>query len=117
MGILDGSIVNVALPRMMAIFNVGTEDIQWVLTAYLLVSGVVVPVTGYLGDRFGYKRVYLISLTIFTVGSGLCAAAWIRERVGWTSPAAPPITLLLMFFLSKGRVDRRRELEIRKLKA
>ena len=76
MGILDGSIVNVALPRMMAIFNVGTEDIQWVLTAYLLVSGVVVPVTGYLGDRFGFKRVYLITLTIFTVGSGLCAAAW-----------------------------------------
>jgi len=76
MGILDGSIVNVALPRMMAIFGVGAEDIQWVLTAYLLVSGVVVPVTGYLGDRFGYKRVYLITLAIFTAGSGLCAAAW-----------------------------------------
>ena len=76
MGILDSSIVNVALPRMMAIFGVDADDIQWVLTAYLLVSGVVVPVTGYLGDRFGYKRVYLITLVIFTIGSGLCAAAW-----------------------------------------
>ncbi|MCF8011956.1 MAG: DHA2 family efflux MFS transporter permease subunit [Clostridiales bacterium] len=76
MAILDSSIVNVALPRMMSIFNVGTEDIQWVLTAYLLVSGVVVPVTGYLGDRFGYKRVYLITLVAFTLGSLLCAMAW-----------------------------------------
>jgi len=76
MGILDSSIVNVALPRMMAIFGVAADDIQWVLTSYLLVSGVVVPVTGYLGDRFGYKRVYLITLIIFTVGSGLCAMAW-----------------------------------------
>ncbi|MCL6612080.1 MAG: DHA2 family efflux MFS transporter permease subunit [Peptococcaceae bacterium] len=76
MSILDGSIVNVALPRLMAIFGVDPEEIQWVMTAYLLASGVVVPVTGYLGDRFGYKKVYIYSLAAFTVGSALCGAAW-----------------------------------------
>jgi len=76
MAILDSSIVNVALPKLMSIFGVGAESIQWVMTAYLLVSGVVIPVTGYLGDRFGYKRLYIYTLVAFTIGSGLCAIAW-----------------------------------------
>jgi len=76
MAILDGSIVNVALPKMMAIFSVSTDKIQWVMTAYLLMSGVVIPVTGYLGERFGYKRLYIASLLAFTLGSALCALAW-----------------------------------------
>ena len=76
MSILDGSIINVALPRLMSIFGVTPDEIQWVMTAYLLASGVVVPVTGYLGDRFGYKRTYIYSLAAFTVGSALCGLAW-----------------------------------------
>lgn len=76
MAILDSSIVNVALPKLMAIFGVGAGSIQWVMTAYLLVSGVVIPVTGFLGDRFGYKRLYIYSLVAFTIGSALCAMAW-----------------------------------------
>ncbi|MEW5898012.1 MAG: MFS transporter, partial [Bacillota bacterium] len=76
MAILDGSIVNVAVPRLMAIFGVNTDKIQWVLTAYLLTSGVVIPVSGYLGDVFGYRRMYILSLGSFTLGSLLCALAW-----------------------------------------
>ncbi|SFR14123.1 DHA2 family efflux MFS transporter permease subunit [Desulfoscipio geothermicus] len=76
MAILDSSIVNVALPKLMSIFGVGAESIQWVMTAYLLVSGVVIPVTGYLGDRFGYKRLYIYTMVAFTIGSALCALAW-----------------------------------------
>lgn len=76
MSILDSSIVNVALPKMMAVFSAGTSQIQWVLTGYMLVLGVVVPVTGYLGDRYGYKKMYIIALLIFTLGSGLCGFAW-----------------------------------------
>ncbi|MCL6639247.1 MAG: DHA2 family efflux MFS transporter permease subunit [Firmicutes bacterium] len=76
MAILDGSIVNVAVPRLMAIFGVDTDKIQWVLTAYLLTSGVVIPVSGYLGDVFGYRRMYVLSLGSFTLGSLLCALAW-----------------------------------------
>jgi len=76
MAVLDGTIVNVALPSMMAIFGVDATRIQWVVTAYLLTCGVVVPVSGYLGDRFGYKRMYIYALAFFTFGSALCALAW-----------------------------------------
>jgi len=76
MAMLDSSIVNVAIPSMMSVFGVGSDSIGWILTIYMLVLGVVVPMSGWLGDFLGYKRFYLISLAIFTVGSALCALAW-----------------------------------------
>ncbi|MFH5182308.1 DHA2 family efflux MFS transporter permease subunit [Paenibacillus sp. TAB 01] len=76
MAILDTSIVNVAIPKMMSVFGVNQSQIEWVVTAYALVSGALVPATGYLGDRFGYKRMFLISMVVFTIGSGLCGVAW-----------------------------------------
>ncbi|MGE5416066.1 MAG: DHA2 family efflux MFS transporter permease subunit [Acidobacteriota bacterium] len=76
MAILDSSIVNVALPKMMVIFNVTTDEIQWILTAYMLTLGVVMPLSGYLGDTYGYKRIYMIALGTFIVGSFLCGLAW-----------------------------------------
>ncbi|OXM86780.1 DHA2 family efflux MFS transporter permease subunit [Paenibacillus rigui] len=76
MAILDTSIVNVAIPKMMSVFGVNQSQIEWVVTAYALVSGALVPATGYMGDRFGYKRMFLISMVIFTIGSGLCGIAW-----------------------------------------
>ncbi|SHK22421.1 drug resistance transporter, EmrB/QacA subfamily [Desulforamulus aeronauticus DSM 10349] len=76
MAILDSSIVNVALPRFMTLFGSSAEDIQWILTGYMLTSGVVVPITGYLGDRFGNKRMYIWSVAAFTLGSLLCGLAW-----------------------------------------
>jgi len=72
MAILDGSIVNVALPKMMVIFNASTEDIQWILTAYMLTLGVIMPISGFLGDTFGYKRIYMLALALFVIGSVLC---------------------------------------------
>ncbi|WP_072869579.1 DHA2 family efflux MFS transporter permease subunit [Desulfofundulus thermosubterraneus] len=76
MAILDGSIVNVAVPKLMAVFGVGTDKVQWVLTAYLLTSGVVIPVSGYLGDVLGYRRMYILSLAAFTLGSLFCGLSW-----------------------------------------
>lgn len=76
MAILDGSIVNVALPRIMAIFGSTADQIQWVLTGYMLTTGVVIPITGYLSDRYGGKRIYILSLAAFTAGSALCSLAW-----------------------------------------
>jgi EmrB/QacA subfamily drug resistance transporter len=75
MALLDASIVNVAIPTMERVFGVDTAQIQWVVTIYLLALGVVVPASGWLGDRMGFKRLYLASLGLFVVGSGLCAAA------------------------------------------
>ncbi|MEI6286437.1 MAG: DHA2 family efflux MFS transporter permease subunit [Bacillota bacterium] len=76
MAILDTSIVNVALPHMMAAFSVNTEDAEWIITAYMLSMGCVQPATGYLCDRFGTKNMYLFSLLVFTIGSALCGMAW-----------------------------------------
>ncbi|MDB5083226.1 MAG: drug resistance transporter, EmrB/QacA subfamily [Bacilli bacterium] len=76
MAVLDASIVNIAIPKMMAVFASSAGEIQWVLTAYMLTMGVITPVTGYLSERFGSKSVLLLSLLIFIVGSALCGAAW-----------------------------------------
>jgi len=81
MAILDGSIVNVALPKLMAIFGVTADQIQWVMTGYMLTSGIVVPVTGYLGDKYGYKRTYIYSMVAFTIGSALCGMAWNNDSL------------------------------------
>ncbi|MDD3364539.1 MAG: DHA2 family efflux MFS transporter permease subunit [Syntrophomonas sp.] len=72
MAILDSSIVNVALPKMMTIFNASADQIQWILTAYMLTLGVIMPISGFLGDTFGYKRTYIVALTLFVIGSVLC---------------------------------------------
>jgi EmrB/QacA subfamily drug resistance transporter len=72
MAILDSSIVNVALPKMMVIFNASTADIEWIMTAYMLTLGVIMPISGYLGDTFGYKRAYIVALALFIIGSALC---------------------------------------------
>ena len=74
--ILNNSSVNVAIPKLMAIFGVDTDRIQWVVTTYMLTSGVVIPVTGFLGDYLGSKRLYVIALSVFTLGSLLCSLAW-----------------------------------------
>ena len=57
MVILDTSIVNIAIPKMMAVFNVGTDEIEWVLTSYMLTLAVIMPITGLLGEKFGLKKV------------------------------------------------------------
>jgi EmrB/QacA subfamily drug resistance transporter len=76
MSILDTSIVNVAVPTIMNVFNVGTSEVQWVSTIYMLALGVVVPFSGWLGDRIGFKRLYVLSMGTFVVGSMLCSLSW-----------------------------------------
>jgi EmrB/QacA subfamily drug resistance transporter len=76
MSILDISIVTVALPTIQNEFGVSTGDVQWVVTAYSLTEGVVVPATAWLGDRLGLSRVYNLALLGFAGGSALCGLAW-----------------------------------------
>lgn len=75
MTMLDSSIVNVAIPTMMTVFNADATSVEWVSTAYLLTLGVVVPLSGWLGDKLGFKRLYVIALSIFVAGSLLCTLA------------------------------------------
>lgn len=72
MAVLDATIVNVSLPKMMASFGVGLDKIEWVITAYMLAMAVALPTSGWLADKFGYKRLYFIGLFLFTLGSMLC---------------------------------------------
>ena len=81
MAILDTSIVNVAMPHMMAAFSVNYEDAEWIITAYMLAMGCVQPTTGYLCDRFGTKSMYVFSLSVFVLGSMLCGMAWSNESM------------------------------------
>lgn len=76
MSILDSSIVNVAIPKIMGVFNASTDSVQWVSTVYMLALGVIVPLSGWLGDKLGYKRLYIISMAIFVAGSLLCGVSW-----------------------------------------
>src|SRR5664279_985022 len=72
MAVLDATIVNVGLPKIMASFGVGLDKIEWVITAYMLAMAVALPTSGWLADKFGYKRLYFIGLFLFTLGSMLC---------------------------------------------
>jgi len=72
MASLDSSIVNVSLPVMQKQFNVALDDIQWVITAYMLAFCVFMPLTNWLKSKIGLYKMYLISIVVFTVGSLLC---------------------------------------------
>jgi EmrB/QacA subfamily drug resistance transporter len=75
MQMLDGSILNTALPSIAA--NIGENPLQMqaVVVAYLLSVAIFLPVSGWAGERFGIKRAFLFAIAIFTAGSAFCAAA------------------------------------------
>lgn len=76
MSILDSSIVNIAVPKMMAVFGVPLDDAKWILTAYTLALGAIIPLTGYLQEVISQKKVYMFALAMFSTGSLLCGFAW-----------------------------------------
>ncbi|HEX9006322.1 MAG TPA: MFS transporter, partial [Bacteroidota bacterium] len=76
MAVLDATIVNVGLPKIMAAFGVDVDKVEWVMTAYLLVFAVMLPTSGWVADHWGYKRTYVAALAVFTAGSFLCGLSW-----------------------------------------
>src|SRR5438309_6293259 len=76
MVMLDQTVVNIALPKITTVFGVGVHETQLVVTSYMLALAVIMPATGYLSDTFGTKRLYLITMVLFTGGSLLCGLAW-----------------------------------------
>lgn len=76
MDIMDSTIVNVALPTLGRDFHAPTTTLEWVITAYLLSLAVWIPASGWMGDRFGTKKVFLFALAMFSLGSALCGRAW-----------------------------------------
>lgn len=76
MDLLDMTITNVALPTLQREFNAPTTTIEWVVTGYLLSLAIFIPVSGWAGDRFGTKRVFMFALGVFTLASLLSALSW-----------------------------------------
>jgi EmrB/QacA subfamily drug resistance transporter len=74
--ILSATVANVALPALQHVFAASLTEIQWILTGYMLGLAGVIPISGYMSDRFGSKRVYMATLTGFVVASLLCGMAW-----------------------------------------
>src|SRR5438552_1605765 len=75
MGAIDASIVNVAVPHLMGSLGVTVEQVTWVTTGFVIATVLVMPLTGLLARLFGQKRVYLVCLLLFGVGSALCGMA------------------------------------------
>ena len=76
MFVLDTTIVNIALPRIIAVFGSSVDQAQLVLTGYMLAMATIMPATPFLSQRLGTKRLYIIAVALFTVGSLLCGLAW-----------------------------------------
>ncbi len=81
MSILDTTIVNVALETLSRELHAPLSTIQWVSTGYLLALALVIPLTGWLSERYGAKRIWMISVALFGLGSALCGAAWSAESL------------------------------------
>ena len=79
MSLLDISIVNISIPELESEMSTDVATVTWVLNAYNIIFAVLLVSMGRLADQFGRKRFFIVGLTVFTIGSGLCAAAWSVE--------------------------------------
>jgi len=75
MSILDITVVNVGIPTFMSAFHKTQAQVAWISTGYTLALATVIPMTGWAADRFGTKRLYMMAILLFAVGSALCATA------------------------------------------
>lgn len=81
MSILDITVVTIALPEFQRQFGASYAVAAWSMTGYTLALASVIPLTGWAADRFGTKRLYMLALTLFVLGSALCATSWNIESL------------------------------------
>ena len=75
LAILNQTVLSPALPKLMDAFSISAGTAQWVTSIYMLVNGIMVPITGFLIDRFSTRKLFFVSLISFIVGTALCAGA------------------------------------------
>jgi len=104
MVVMDTTVVNVALPKIMAAFGANIDKIQWVVTAYMLSMAIMMPSVGWLSSRIGNKALFVSSLTIFTLASALCGTAWNEDALiifrilqGVGAGSLMPIAMAIIF--------------------
>lgn len=84
MAVLDSTVVNTGLPVIMGTLGASMNSAEWILTGYMLSMATILPAAGWLSDRFGYKRIFVFSLVVFTIGSFMCGnSTAIGELVFW----------------------------------
>ncbi|ODG93882.1 MULTISPECIES: MDR family MFS transporter [Bacillaceae] len=81
MVILDSTVVNVALPGITEYFKSDLTKMQWTITGYTLALSAVIPLAGWMSDRFGAKKIFLFTILFFTIGSVLCSVAQTPEQL------------------------------------
>jgi DHA2 family multidrug resistance protein len=74
--VLDITIVSVATPHMLGSFGATPDQINWVLTSYLVSAAVIMPLTGYLSEWLGRRRLLFLSISGFIASSALCGTSW-----------------------------------------
>jgi DHA2 family multidrug resistance protein len=103
--VMNNATVNVALPPMMTAFGLNIDQVQWVVTAYMIAGAVMVPTVGWLGNVLGNRNLFLLSMLVFIAASALCGLAWsgsslivfrIVQGLG-----GGPITPMAMVFLNQ----------------
>lgn len=84
MAVLDTTVVNTGLPVIMGTLGADINVAEWILTGYMLSMASILPAAGWLSERFGYKKIYFLSLLLFTAGSFMCGSATtIEELIFW----------------------------------
>lgn len=73
--VLNGTLLSTALPSIMRSFNISTATAEWLSTAFLLVNGVMIPISAWLINRFGSRKMYLSAMSIFFIGTVIAAIA------------------------------------------
>ena len=94
MEVLDTTVVNVSLPHIAGSLSASADEATWALTSYLVANGIVLTISGWLGDLLGRKRYFLICIGMFTVCSFLCGIAG-------------SLSQLIIFRLAQGSLQRR----------
>ena len=104
MVVLDTTVVNVAIPKIMAAFGVNVDKIEWIITAYMISMAILMPSVGWLSARIGNKALFIASLSVFTAASVLCGTAWNVEALivfrifqGVGAGALMPVAMVIIF--------------------
>ena len=105
---IDGTIANVALPKMQGTLSATQDQMSWVLTSYIIASAIMIPLTGWLAGRFGRKKVFLISIVGFTIASALCGLATSLPQIvlfrllqGMSGAALVPLSQAVLFDINR----------------
>lgn len=104
MATLSTTSINVALPVFMNDFHAELNTVQWMMSGFMLATGVIAPIIGFMGDKLSYKRLYVFALLGFTLTSALCTFAWSMESLivfrilqGLCSGIIMPTTMTIIY--------------------